>query len=141
LPIELFNDQKINLNLPIIKSLLEKVLNEEAEQGIIDVIFVDLDEIVRLNSYRKKDGPTDVLSFNYDQPKLKGEVYVCPDYVKENAKIFNVPFGQELLRVCIHGILHVCGYDHEKSQEDEKIMFEKQEKYLSDFSKSLNDIC
>ncbi len=141
MPIEIFNDQKIDLNLQIIKSLLEKVLDEEKEYGTIDVIFVDLDEIVRLNSYRKKDGPTDVLSFNYDRPELKGEVYVCPDYVKENAKIFNVGFNQELLRVCIHGILHVCGYDHEKDKSSEQIMFEKQENYLSSFAEFLNGIC
>lgn len=141
MPIEIFNDQKIDLNLPLIKTLLERVLNEEQENGIIDIIFVDLNEIVRLNSYREKEGPTDVLSFNYDQSELKGEVYVCPDYVSENALAFNVTFNQELLRVCIHGILHICGYDHEKDEASEKIMFEKQEKYLSDFADLLKDIC
>ncbi|MGC8544710.1 rRNA maturation RNase YbeY [Athalassotoga sp.] len=141
MPIRIFNDQKVNLNLPLISTLLEKVLNAEKENGIIDLIFVDIDEIVRLNSYRKKSGPTDVLSFNYDQQALKGEVYVCPDYVMENAKIFNVTFNQELLRVCIHGILHVCGYDHERDKASEKIMFEKQENYLSGFADFLNDIC
>ncbi len=141
MPIRIFNDQKVNLNLPLISTLLEKVLNAEKENGIIDLIFVDMDEIVRLNSYRKKSGPTDVLSFNYDQQVLKGEVYVCPDYVMENAKIFNVTFNQELLRVCIHGILHVCGYDHEKDKASEKIMFEKQENYLSGCADFLNHIC
>ena len=52
-------------------------------------------------------------------------------YVKENAKKYKVSVKSELLKVFVHGILHLCGYDHEKSEAEEKIMEAKQEKYLS----------
>lgn len=120
--------------------MLEDVLNYENEKGMINLIFVNIDEITKLNAYRKKDGPTDVLSFNYNDKLLKGEIYVCPEYVMENAQEFKVPFNQELLRVCIHGILHICGYDHEQNEADANLMFKKQEDYLSSFSDSLDRI-
>lgn len=140
MPIEIFNDQEKNFNLDEIKKMLENVLKYEDENGMINLIFVNIDEITALNTYRKQDGPTDVLSFNYDDKFLKGEIYVCPEYVTENARHFEVPFNQELLRVCIHGILHICGYDHEKNEEDAKLMFKKQEDYLSSFSDSFDKI-
>lgn len=128
------------INIEEIRSILEEILKRENEDGFITLVFVDEEEIIRLNAYRNSQGPTDVLSFKYDLPELKGEIYVCPSYVKNNASEFKVPFNQELLRVCIHGLLHVCGYDHEKDKGKAKIMFEKQESYLSDFSESLDKI-
>ncbi len=130
----------IDINTDVIKSILDEVLKREKEYGIVVLAFVDEEEITRLNAYRNANGPTDVLSFNYDLPKLKGEVYVCPSYVRENANEFKVPFNEEILRVCIHGVLHICGYDHEDDESKAKIMFEKQEGYLSDFSESLDKI-
>jgi len=140
LPIEIFNEQKIDINTNLVKSILDEVLKREKENGIVVLAFVDEEEITRLNAYRNFNGPTDVLSFNYDLPQLKGEIYVCPSYVKENADEFKVHFNEEILRVCIHGVLHICGYDHEDDESRAKIMFEKQEGYLSDFSESLDKI-
>ncbi|BBJ27258.1 rRNA maturation RNase YbeY [Athalassotoga saccharophila] len=140
MPIEIFNEQEIDINIDLIKSILNEVLRREEENGNIVLAFVDEKEITRLNAYRNSNGPTDVLSFNYDLPQLKGEIYVCPSYVKENANEFKVSFNEEILRVCIHGILHICGYDHENDKIKAKAMFERQEGYLSDFSESLDKI-
>jgi probable rRNA maturation factor len=141
LPGELFNDQEIKLNLDVIKHICDAVLLKEGREENVNIVFVKIDEIENYNrSYRKKHEPTDVLSFTYGLPELLGEVYVCPEYVKENAKEFGVTFNEELLRVCIHGLLHLCGYDHEKDEESARQMFDRQESYLSYFSDSFDKI-
>ena len=59
-----------------------------------------------------------------------GEIVICPQVIKKNAKKFKSPFKKELVRVLIHGILHLLGHNHEKSKKDAKIMEEKQDFYL-----------
>ena len=82
------------------------------------------EEIKKLNKkFRKKNKPTDVLSFLLNDPNCFGEIVICPEVVKEKK--------EEIIRVFIHGILHLCGYDHERSEREAKEMEEKQEKYLS----------
>ncbi len=113
----------------------KKVLSgENREREIVSLVFVGPLEIQELNKkFRGKDSPTDVLSFNLDEPEHLGEIVICPEVVKKQATEYGVPFQEELLRMYIHGILHLLGYDHEVSPEEEKRMMEKQEAYLSHF--------
>jgi len=108
----------------------------------ISVVITDSEEIRRLNLlYRKKDKPTDILSFgsikdfssieSFDLP----EIIICPEEVRKNAEEYGVSFKNELVRVLIHGVLHLLGYDHEKNKEDAEKMFAKQEKYHLEFLK------
>lgn len=64
--------------------------------------------------FRHIDTSTDVLSFPLGEGKegVLGEVWVCPSAIDENARQFHQSFENELLRVCIHGILHLGGLDH-----------------------------
>ncbi len=136
---EVFNVQEIEVNTDALKKVCEYVLEREKKEKI-NLILLKIDEMPKYNAYRNQEGPTDVLSFECRLPDLLGEVYICPEYVKENAEYFGVSFNEELARVCIHGVLHLCGYDHETNEEDKKKMFEKQEDYLSELSDSLNKI-
>ncbi len=96
----------------------ENVLKEKE----ISVVFVSREKIKELNEkYRKKNGPTDVLSFEGENDFL-GEIVICPEVVKEKK--------EELEFVLIHGILHLLGYDHEL-KEDEKEMQSKENNYLA----------
>ncbi len=105
---------------------------ENRETEILSLAFVNKEEIRKLNKqFRKKDKATDVLSFELNDENIFGEIVICPEVVRENAKKYGVAFEKEMLKVFVHGILHLCGYDHEKSRKEEKIMDEKQEKYLS----------
>ena len=61
-----------------------------------------------------------------------GEIIICPDVVKENAKKYKVSVGSEMLKVFVHGILHLCGYDHERSEKEADKMEKKQENYLTE---------
>ena len=81
------------------------------------------------NIYRRQDKPTDVISFPY-YPKLKagekikphddrdddeknlGDILISAEYVKDQAKKAGVPFEEHLIRICVHGICHLLGYDH-----------------------------
>ena len=77
------------------------------------------------------DTLTDVITFSYGEEEvIEGEVYISLDRVKDNAKTFNKEPYNELLRVIIHGVLHLCGYN-DKSEEEEKMMRQKEDFYLA----------
>jgi len=132
-----YNDQKIPVNKSTIQEICKHILISEQKKAIVNIVFVGIERISEYNKYRNVSGPTDVLSFVYDSSELLGEIYICPQYVKENAKYFKVRFGEELVRVCVHGMLHLLGYDHETNELDAKKMFEKQECYV----RELSDFC
>ena len=97
----------------------------------VSLAFVSPAEMQKLNKkFRKKNKPTDVLSFLLNDKDCFGEIVICPAVVKENSKKFKVSTKSEMLKVFVHGILHLCGYDHEKSQKKAEEMEKRQEKYL-----------
>jgi len=113
----------------------KKVLKgEHRERENLSIAFVVPAEIQKLNKkYRHKDKPTDVLAFEKvsDFKDEYAEVIICPEYIREQAKESKLPLKKELAFRLIHGILHVLGYDHERSAAEEKRMFERQEYYFS----------
>lgn len=107
----------------------------------IGVRFVSLKEMQTLNKiYRKKDRPTDVLSFGTSKEELAaipkkmpaywGDLAICTDYAKEEAKRRGLTLREELLRLLAHGVLHLAGYDH-ATEEDEYQMFSLQERMIA----------
>lgn len=94
----------------------------------ISIVLVGALEIRKLNKkYRRKDKATDVLSFNYGD---SGEVVLCPEVIKENAEKFGNTFKKEIIRILIHGMLHLAGYDHEKSTKEAEKMETKEKHYI-----------
>lgn len=109
----------------------------KARQGTVNFVFVSQEKIRALNRlWRKKDQATDVLSFqsapmpNADKCRMRGEVFVCPAFIKQVSKQERTDFCQEVLRAVIHGILHILGYDHVRPKERER-MRQLQESALS----------
>jgi len=102
----------------------KKVLKgENRVRDSLSLAFVSKVEIKKLNKkFRKKNKPTDVLSFELRDRNYLGEVVICPEVVEEE--------GEDVLRVFVHGILHLCGYDHENSAKEFEKMEKNQEKYL-----------
>ena len=144
--IEINNLTYFRVDEKFLKKLAQKVLaNEEKNKTELSIALVGPKRIKELNKkYRKKDRITDTLSFTYNnsgQPAklrealLAGEIVICPQEVKKNAKRFDSTFKKELTRVLIHGILHLFGYDHEGSEKEAEKMRKKEEYY---FSKILN---
>lgn len=104
----------------------------QTDNVTVTIILTDNQYIKNINSeYRGKDYPTDVISFEYrDQmfPVIDGvaeelgDVYISLEKAEEQSAEFEVTFKDELKRLLIHGILHLLGYDHERSDDDERIM-------------------
>ncbi|HZK03385.1 MAG TPA: rRNA maturation RNase YbeY [Bacteroidaceae bacterium] len=81
--------------------------------GDINYIFCDDNEILNLNQkFLGHEYYTDIITFDYTlHQKLSGDIYISLDTVKSNSEIFNTHFIEELYRVMIHGILHLCGIE------------------------------
>jgi len=127
-----------------LKELAKKILKEEnKKEAELNIILVGQGRIKKLNKkYRGKNKVTDVLSFPSRENKKEfiiplkekkklGEVVICLRRVGKNAKRYDSDFKEELARVLIHGILHLLGYEHEKSEVEAKKMKKKEEYYLS----------
>ena len=132
--IEINNLTDFTVDKKFFSEVAKKVLKgENKEMENLSIAFVSTREMRKLNKkYRKKDKPTDVLSFEKSISfKVDfSEVVICPQFVEENAK-GKKSVKRELAKVLVHGILHTLGYDHEVSKTEEERMFKKQEYYLS----------
>jgi rRNA maturation RNase YbeY len=114
---------------------ISKIVGTEyGEVAQLDYIFCDDAYLREINmKYLKHDTYTDIITFDYtDGKKISGDVFISIDRVKENAKIFNVPFETELRRVMAHGILHLLGYG-DKSEDEAVIMRTKEEEKMELF--------
>lgn len=123
------------------KRKIQKVLvilseKEGKELGEISYIFCSDNYLLKINKkYLNADYFTDVITFDYCVGnKISGDIYISIERVKENSKIFSQSFFNETLRVILHGALHLCGYKDKKPKE-EKIMREKENFYLNEYSK------
>jgi probable rRNA maturation factor len=104
-----------------------------AEELIL--VFVDEAGMHDLNKeFRSKDRPTDVLSFAPVEESCLGELVFCREVIEVNAKDHGLSYEAELAYMCLHGILHLLGYDHEESEEEAKIMFSLQDSIFEELS-------
>jgi len=128
----IFNEVK-EVSSSRLKKVIHTILRwEKAKTDGLAVVFLEAKEIKKLNfKYRQKNYPTDVLSFEDKERDYLGEVIICPAEIRKNARQSKINFKEELARVLIHGILHLLGYDHQKSREQERLMIARQELYLS----------
>jgi len=95
------------------------IANEGKKCGDISFIFCSDDHLLSINrQYLQHDYYTDVITFDYCNGDIvTGDIFVSVDTVRENSALFNKAFLDELHRVIIHGILHLCGHG-DKSDED-----------------------
>jgi rRNA maturation RNase YbeY len=83
--------------------------------------------------YLKHDYYTDIITFDYSEhTEISGDLFVSIDRVYENAFENTVTRELELKRVCVHGVLHLCGYG-DKSEEESRIMRSKEDYYLDKY--------
>ena len=99
--------------------------------GDLNFIITGDNNIREINrEFLKRDTFTDVIAFDYgSRNKVNGEVYISIDTVRINANNYKVSFKSELLRVIIHGTLHLCGY-RDKEDEQKQVMHKVEEKWL-----------
>ena len=116
-----------------VRAWLSKVVDEEQKKiNHLAYIFCDDKYLHKLNvQFLNHDTYTDVITFDESLGnQLSGEVYISVERVNENASSFGVRFDEELLRVMVHGLLHLCGYK-DKTEEEALEMRRKENYYLS----------
>lgn len=91
--------------------------------GEVGYMFVNDDKILEVNrEYLGHDYYTDVITFDYDEDDVvSGDVVISLDTVASNAQLFNKTYEEELYRVIIHGILHLCGINDKGLGEREQM--------------------
>lgn len=112
--------------------ILQCIDNEGYTSGDINIIFVTPTKLLKINQiHLNHNTHTDIITFDYTVGNIvSGDLYISFDRVRENAKSYGVSFSDELLRVIIHGVLHLMGYK-DKSGVARKEMRAKEDHYLS----------
>ncbi len=104
---------------------------------MLSVAFVGKKQIAELNKrYLRRRGPTDVISFAFRAEGigagLIGDIYICPQVARENARRQGVALREEMLRLVVHGVLHAIGHDHPEGEgRMESPMWKKQERIVA----------
>jgi|TARA_B100001079_G_scaffold195887_1_gene169555 rRNA maturation RNase YbeY len=112
--------------------LLSVLTNEGVEALSVDYSFVDKKQMIKINKkHLKHNYLTDVLAFDYSEnSKIQGDVFVSEEKVRANAQEYSQGFSTELMRVMLHGLLHLCGHKDKTLEEQNKIRG-LEEKYLN----------
>lgn len=89
--------------------------------GEIGYLFVNDEKILEVNNeYLGHDYYTDIITFDYDEGnQINGDLVISLDTVRSNAELFGKPYEEELYRVIIHGVLHLCGINDKGPGERE----------------------
>ncbi len=131
--------QRLGVSRARVKAAVISALTAEGvRDAMISVAFVGRAAIARLNQkYLRHRGATDVISFGFSSAGKRGgvigDIYICPDVARVNAHGQRIPVSEELLRLVVHGTLHVLGYDHPDDGRGRvrSQMWRKQEKILA----------
>ena len=110
----------------------------DCPEGELSLLIVDDAQIAALNrQYRERSGPTNVLAFSMQEgafsevaPHLLGDVVISVETCAREAQAAGIDFDRHFDELLVHGILHLFGYDHERSEEDDRRMRAKTEALL-----------
>ena len=130
-----------NCEMPIKLSLKHKVWLQQVvrKEGMVtgDISYVFCDDaymIQQNNAFLQHDTYTDIITFDECVGDvISGSILISADRVAENASKFGKTFENELLRVVVHGTLHLCGYK-DKSESEAKLMRQKEDESLALFT-------
>jgi probable rRNA maturation factor len=121
-----------------LRSVASLVMHKEnCCRGGVNIILATDEDLRKMNDqYLGRDHPTDVMAFPMggdEHPRAEdtvaGEIYVSLDRARQQAREYSVTFVQEVERLVIHGLLHLCGYDHEGKEEAGR-MRSREDKFL-----------
>ena len=133
-----FSNQNLTFNLKH-KTAIKKWITEVAKKekrviGTINYVFMNDEDLLKTNiQFLKHNTYTDIITFDYSENKtISADIFISVDRVKDNAQKLNIQFEEELHRVIIHGVLHLCGYK-DKTKIDSDNMRKKENKALQLF--------
>ena len=138
--INIYNNQNViglRMNIRRTRGILKSILGQERQPVMaLNFVLVDDKQIRRLNrKYLGRNRITDVIAFPLPDEKglpmdnIKGEVAICVEEAYRQSRKRNIPLNKELLLYCIHGLLHLIGYD-DRTEKDRLRMERKQLNYL-----------
>lgn len=122
-----------NIDQSLIKQwVCEVVSSYDYHVGEINYVFVDDERILEVNrEFLQHDYYTDIITFDYTQGRfVSGDLYISLDTVSSNTLQLGVPYEQELHRVIIHGVLHLCGLN-DKGPGERELMEAAENKALA----------
>lgn len=98
----------------------EVAKHHEQSVGELTYIFCNDEKILEVNrQYLQHDFYTDIITFDYsDKRKISGDIFISLDTVLSNSQMYQTEFIEELHRVIIHGVLHLCGINDESEEEE-----------------------
>ncbi len=133
----LFGYEDIEFILESAESYIQwiKLIIEEEEQALdqINYIFCSDQYLHQINvKHLDHDNFTDIITFPFSDEHIESDIYISIDRIRENAKTFDTTFENELRRVMIHGVLHLCGYG-DKTDSEKEIMRHKETEAILKF--------
>jgi rRNA maturation RNase YbeY len=113
--------------------LINSISAENKRVGELNIILCSDRYLHKINvDFLQHDTFTDIITFdNSEEDIITGDIFISINRVKENAKIFSVTIKEELHRVIIHGVLHLCGYG-DKTGLEKRLMTSKENYYLAE---------
>jgi rRNA maturation RNase YbeY len=131
-----FHYADARLNIPgknNIKQFIPRLFKKEKHQAEeLRYIFCSDEYLLQINrDFLQHDYYTDIITFDLSEKGkgITGEIYISIDRVKDNARVHQTSFREEILRVIFHGALHLCGYK-DKTASQTKLMRQKEEEYI-----------
>jgi rRNA maturation RNase YbeY len=137
--LQIYNESLVNI--PLDQTTAKKILSlieyhEKVTYSFVELVYVDETEIIRINTeHLDRDYVTDIISFRYDEGsdsnnEIEGTLYCCAPRIEEQAGDFEETPEREFMRILIHGLLHLIGYD-DQTEEDKSSMTKLENKYLA----------
>lgn len=130
--------KKYGIKKKVIHDIVKNLQNDlEFDISSFFINFISSEEIVEINQkYLKHYFSTDIITFNYSGNNniLDGEIFISISDAEINAKRFNVNFNDEIIRVVIHGFLHLLGYD-DKDRNKKTVMKRRENQLCYKYSK------
>lgn len=135
--------QRDGVRTPVATARLEALAHQAlralgVRRGVVSVTLLPATAMARLNrQHLGHRGPTDVITFALGTDPIRGimgDVYLCPEVARSQARTFGVGVREEMARLVVHGMLHVCGWDHPEG--DDRMaspMWRRQEQLLRRF--------
>lgn len=128
----ILNQSEVSVSETFLKKWIKALQTELTKREVLDaekakleltLVFLDSTPAKKINwQFRGKDYPTDVLSFESLEEGSLGELVMCPQVLQKQADEHKQSFNLEMGYMVLHGVLHLLGYDHEKSEDEAKKM-------------------
>lgn len=145
------NDQLLQKKIKIFLEVATNFLQDQTSTKTnfeINLTFCGRRFMRNLNlKYRDRDNPTDVLAFpmstswrDYEKeyPLPLGDIIICVHRARMQAAQYKIDLDREIMYLLIHGFLHLCSYDHERSKEDAKMMHDLEKTFMEKIWKQVH---